>query len=140
MPKPLHVWRALLIAAVALAFLAATVHAETAPGTFARLSPGDQKIARALFEAQTTSTTYGSTPLTLDQIAMKKQRAGWGEIFKAMKAQGLLSEKNLGEVVSRYDRRHPEIARKPDNAKPEKAAKPDKPDKLQIDRPEKPGR
>jgi len=139
MLKPLPVARALAIAAaVALAFVVATAHAETAPGAFARLSPGDQKIVRALFEAQTTSRTYGSTPLTLDQIAMKKQRTGWGEIFKAMKAQGLLSEKSLGEVVSRYERQHAQVARKADNAKAEKTAKPDKPEKPSMDRPERP--
>jgi len=68
-------------------------------GAYASLSPGNQKIARALFEAQTTK------PLTLDQIAAKKQSGqGWGKVFQDMKAQGLVQEKNLGQVVSRYHR------------------------------------
>ena len=66
-------------------------------GAYASLSPGNQKIARALFEAQTTR------PLTLDQIAAKKQSGqGWGKVFQDMKAQGLVQEKNLGQVVSRH--------------------------------------
>ena len=83
-------------------------------GAFDRLSPGNQQIARALFAAQTSGTpstgsaqqpaTAGqSTPLTLDQIAaMKQSGKGWGEIFKSMKSQGLVQQKNLGQVVSAY--------------------------------------
>lgn len=71
----------------------------TPSGAYASLSPGNQKIARALFEAQTTK------PLTLDEIAAKKQSGqGWGKVFQDMKAQGLVQEKNLGQVVSRYHR------------------------------------
>lgn len=118
---------------------------------FDKLSPGDQKIARALFEAQSTTQTQttsgGATPLTLDQIAAKKSHAGWGEIFKQMKTQGLVTDKNLGQAVSNFERHHPELAAKPDNAKPEKLEKIDKPEKSdkpeKIEkpaRPEKPGR
>ena len=75
------------------------------------LSPGNQKIARALFEAQTTGTTTTSTApktLTLDEIAaMKQSGRGWGNVFKDMKAQGLVQDKNLGQVVSRYSQRRP---------------------------------
>ncbi len=76
-------------------------------GAYASLSPGNQNIARALFEAQQTSSggTTINKPLTLDQIAAKKQSGqGWGKVFKDMKAQGLVQEKNLGQVVSRYHR------------------------------------
>ncbi len=74
-------------------------------GAFDKLPPGEQKIAGALFDAQkTTSTAGAATPLTLDQIAaMKQQHQGWGEVFKQMKAQGLVTDKNLGQVVSRYE-------------------------------------
>lgn len=74
-------------------------------GAYASLSPGNQKIARALFEAQTTKL------LTLDEIAAKKQSGqGWGKVFKDMKARGLVQEKNLGQVVSRYHRaRHGQV-------------------------------
>lgn len=81
-----------------------------APGTtasaFESLSPGGQKIARSLFEAQKTTTT-APKPLTLDEIAAKKQAGtGWGRVFKDLKAQGLVQEKNLGQVVSRYQHQH----------------------------------
>ena len=68
-------------------------------GAFASLSPGNQKIARALYEAQTTPAT--SSKLTLDQIArMKQEGQGWGNVFRAMKAQGRVDARNLGAVVS----------------------------------------
>ncbi len=85
-------------------------------GAFDRLSPGNQLIARALFQAQKTRAPSGSTtkqpvataqstPLTVDQIAaMKQSGQGWGAIFKQMKSQGLIEEKNLGRVVSRFVR------------------------------------
>ena len=39
--------------------------------------------------------------MTLDQIAgMKQGGQGWGQVFKQMKAQGLVDAKNLGQVVS----------------------------------------
>jgi len=99
-----------------------------APGSFSTLSSGNQKIAQALYDAQTASapavsastttkttstgststggtstatTTSAPTRLTLDQIAgMKQGGEGWGQVFKEMKAQGLVSAKNLGQVVS----------------------------------------
>lgn len=90
---------------------------DSTAGAFAKLSPGEQKIARALFEAQTApATSPGTTPsgptmsaptrLTLDQIAARKlQGQGWGEIFHQMKEKGLVTEKNLGQVVSRAEKR-----------------------------------
>src|SRR5882762_1882239 len=75
----------------------------TTTGAFDKRSTGNQKVASALYQAQNGST---STPLTLDQIAAKKQSGqGWGEVFKGMQAQGLVQEKNLGQVVSKYN--HP---------------------------------
>ncbi len=39
-------------------------------------------------------------PLTLDDIAAIKQTSqGWGVIFKEVKTQSLVQEKNLGQVV-----------------------------------------
>jgi hypothetical protein len=131
-----------LVAVVVLG-VAVTSWAQTKPATgFASLSPGEQKIARALFEAQSTGGT--ATPLTLDQIAAGKTpgKDGWGRVFKSMKEQGLLGNaKNLGEVVSSYEKRHPEVAKggKADNAKPEKSAKVEKPERVEKpDKPEKP--
>jgi hypothetical protein len=91
-----------------LCWAPANTWAQAPDGAFATLSPGGQKIARSLFEAQIKSTAPGApTPLTLDQIAAKKQgHEGWGEVFKDMKTQGLVTEKNLGRVVSGFERQH----------------------------------
>jgi len=137
-----HTFRVVLAMVVALGVAASAWAQTTGTGAFDKLSPGDQKIARALFEAQ--STSGGTTPLTLDQIAAKKKHTGWGEIFKQMKAQGLVTDKNLGQAVSNFEHHHPEVAGKPDVSKPDKVEKPDKPEKPEkIEkpaRPEKPGR
>jgi hypothetical protein len=86
----------------------------TVDGAYAKLSPGNAKIARALFEAQVTNpmpmtktagaaTATAPKVLTIDQIAAMKQNGqSWGKVFQTMKAQGLLTDKNLGQVVSRY--------------------------------------
>jgi len=131
----LHASRVVLAVVIALGVTMSAWAQTAGNGAFDKLSPGDQKIARALFEAQSTTqnTSGGASPLTLDQIAAKKKHEGWGEIFKQMKAQGLVKDKNLGQVVSSFERHHPELAAKPDNSKPEKLEKPDK-----LDKPEKP--
>ena len=78
------------------------------PSAFDELSPGGQKIAKALFEAQTTSPgTTASKPLTLEEIAKRKQDGqGWGQVFRDMKSQGLVTQKNLGQTVSAYELAH----------------------------------
>ncbi len=110
------VWVALLLAGPAWSQTLSTggspgagsaVTASSAAGGFAALSPGDQKIARALFEAQTpppATTAAGPTPMNLDQIAALKASGGWGQAFKEMRSDGLVQEKNLGAVVSGYER------------------------------------
>jgi hypothetical protein len=144
MKDALPTFRLVLAVVVALGVAVNAWAQTTGTGAFEKLSPGDQKIARALFEAQNTtqSKSGGATPLTLEQIAAKKKgHAGWGEVFKQMKAQGLVTDKNLGEAVSSFEHHHPELAAKPDNSKPEKLEKPDKPEKIEKPaRPEKPGR
>jgi hypothetical protein len=70
-------------------------------GNFDSLSPGNQKIANALFSAQKTTGT--TTPLTKNQIAGLRSTEGWGRVFKTMKADGLVTAKNLGQVVSSYN-------------------------------------
>src|SRR5258705_1213438 len=98
----------ILVTAVGIALLLATpVWAQstttttaTTTGSFDSLSPGNQKIANALFSAQKTTGT--TTPLTKNQIADLKGTEGWGRVFKTMKADGLVSAKNLGQVVSGY--------------------------------------
>ena len=139
MKKALHAFGVVLAVAVAHGIAVSAWAQTTGTGAFEKLSPGDQKIARALFEAQ--KTNGGTAPLTLDQIAARKQHTGWGDVFKQMKAQGLVTDKNLGEVVSNFEHHHPELAAKPDNSKPDKLEKPDKPEKIEKPaRPEKPGR
>jgi len=107
---------ALVVAVLALGVAASAALAQSKPrtsststpptaGAFDKLSPGNQTVASALFQAQNTETTPPVTPLTLDQIATKKQSGqGWGQVFKDMKAQGLVQEKNLGQVVGKYNR------------------------------------
>jgi len=72
------------------------------PGAFDRLSPGNQRIANALFEAQTQPApgSDGPIPMTHDQIATAKGSTGWGQVFRQMQGQGLVGAKNLGQVVS----------------------------------------
>jgi hypothetical protein len=77
-------------------------------GAYERLSPGNQKVARALFDAQAavavSGPTTGARKLTLDEIAAQRRGGhAWGEVFHAMKTRGLLHEANLGQVVSRYE-------------------------------------
>jgi hypothetical protein len=96
----------LAFASPARAQTAAAPAAPVPGGAFASLSPGGQKIARALFEAQRPAgTTTTAKPLTLEEIAARKQAGeGWGRVFKDMKAQGLVQDKTLGQVVSRHYR------------------------------------
>jgi hypothetical protein len=92
-----------LALAAGLMLIATAALAESGgPGTFSDLSPGNQKIARALFEAQ-HPTVNGPQPLSMNQIAALKSHEGWGRVFKEMKAEGLVHEKNLGEVISSYE-------------------------------------
>src|SRR5262249_8922482 len=71
-----------------------------------KLSLGNQKVAAALYQAQNpavASTAHGAAPaarpLTLEEIAAKRRNGQvWGQIFREMKAQGLVHEKSLGQV------------------------------------------
>jgi hypothetical protein len=137
--KHTRMFRIVVLGAVlALTLAQASAWAETN-----QLSAKDQKIAQALFEAQGKSTG-GTPPLTLDQIVAMKSHTGWGQVFKDMKSKGLLTQKNLGQAVSDFERHHPETAKVQRTDKPDKADKPAKPDKPEHmdrpDRPEKPGR
>ena len=124
------------VAAILLLFGAATADAQVAPppqatGAYQKLSPGNQKVARALFEAQTvamtttttsagkpsvpspastpsSSSASGHKPLTLDQISsMKQNGTGWEYVFRQMRAQGLLTEHNIGQVMARHSQSRP---------------------------------
>jgi len=104
----------------------------TTTGAFAQLSPGGQKIAQALYDAESPKT------MTLDDIAKLKQNGkGWGEVFKTMKKDKLLRQKNLGQVVKDFEHRDPE-AGKLAKAELEKAEKSEKLGR--VERMERPGR
>lgn len=85
----------------------------TAPGTpgargaFDKLSLGNQKVAAALYYAQSPRGANGVIPasrrLTLEELASKRGRGQtWNAIFRELKGQGLVQEKTLGQVVARY--------------------------------------
>jgi len=99
------IWMASTVAAITLAAGAAAAQAPPPPapgGAFESLSPGNQKIALAIFDSEQRVGPSASTkPLSLDQIAQMKQSGkGWGEIFNGMKSQGLVQDRNLGQAVS----------------------------------------
>src|SRR5574337_725168 len=108
-------FKALGIGLVAIGVAVGPAWAQTSPtssstqGAFDKLSLGNQKIAQALCNAQPggcPSTPSSATQKTLsrDEIAAMKQHKGFGEIFKQMKEQGLVQEKNLGQVISHANR------------------------------------
>jgi hypothetical protein len=75
-----------------------------ASNAYEALSPGNKRIAVALFEAQ-KSPAQNVTPLTLDQIAQERRSGkSWGDVFHAMKSQGLIDAETLAQVLGRYDR------------------------------------
>jgi hypothetical protein len=107
------IWMPSIVAVVTLA--AGIAAAQTPPppapgGAFESLSPGNQKIATAIFDAQQPAGSPGSAkPLSLDEIAAMKQGGtteggkGWGVVWKDLRSQGLV-QGNLGQVVSRTSR------------------------------------
>lgn len=121
--------RILIAVFVATALAAATAAAQTQAPTkatapaptqngaaFDQLSPGGKKHAQALFDAQTTKK------FSRDEIvAMHLNGKGWGEIFKELKAQGLVKEKNLGQLMRKHERqaRHPKVERTEHSGRPE---------------------
>jgi len=77
-------------------------------GAFDKLSLGNQKVAAALYYAQSADgaanrASPSRRPFTLEAIAAKRQSGQtWGQIFRELKAQGLVHDKSLGHVVARY--------------------------------------
>jgi len=75
-----------------------------APNAYGQLSPRNQTIALALYNAQRKSAA--AKPLTLDQIAAMKQRGlRWNQVFDTMKVRGLLHEDSLARLVSNASQR-----------------------------------
>ena len=106
----------LVLTLLALAVAVGAAGAQTAT-QYDKLSPGNQKIVDALYNAQpkSTTTSTGSTSTTTptylskDEIAaMHQDGKGWGVIFKDMKTNGQLPPdvRNLGQLVS--GRYHPQ--------------------------------
>ena len=100
------IWMPSIVVAITLAAGIAAAQSPPPPapgGAFESLSPGNQKIARAIFDSERRAgPTAATTPLSLDEIAAMKQGGkGWGEVFKEMKSQGLVQDRNLGQAVSR---------------------------------------
>ncbi len=74
-------------------------------------SPGNLKIATALFDAQSGETadppSDGDTASAWsmeDILQAKEDGQGWGQIFKQMKEDGAIDARNLGQLVSRHSR------------------------------------
>jgi hypothetical protein len=86
---------------------------EPAPSTFTSLSPGEQRIARALYDAQQPAADAGTgraepSARSLDDIAkMDRTYNGWNQVFKQLKSEGLIAEQTLGHVVARWTRLRP---------------------------------
>jgi hypothetical protein len=77
-------------------------------GAYERLSAGNQRIARALFEAQDVAampTPSGAMKaLSLDEIAAQKRTGTtWGQVFSAMKSRGLVRGRDLSQLVNRNE-------------------------------------
>jgi len=100
----------LVLTLLVLAVAVGAAGAQTAT-QYDNLSPGNQKIVDALYNAQPkpTTTSTGSTSTTTptylskdDIAAMHQDGKGWGVIFKDMKANGQLPPdvRNLGQLVS----------------------------------------
>ncbi|MBI3030600.1 MAG: hypothetical protein HYY64_13915 [Candidatus Rokubacteria bacterium] len=97
----------LVLTLLVLAVAIGVAGAQTAT-QYDKLSPGNQKIVDALYDAQPTPSaapSSGSTANSLskdDIAAMHQEGKGWGVIFKDMKANGQLPPdvRNLGQLVS----------------------------------------
>ena len=104
------IWASVVVALMVLEIClsAITATGQTAPAaTFDQLSPGNQKVARAIFEAQISSPPSTSRRLTLDEIAAQKQSGrGWGPIFRRMQSEGRVQSKTLGQAIATFNDRH----------------------------------
>ncbi len=72
----------------------------------------DSQIARALCEGQVSDGSGAGAPRSLDEIAAMAQKSpsGWSHVFKQLKAEGLLEEQTLGQVVARWNNRSGRLA------------------------------
>ncbi len=90
----------------------AAASTEPLDDAFRTLAPGEQRIARVLYDAQMAGGDSGASwpqpgarLRSLDEIAeMHRSGAGWSQVFKQLKADGLIAEQTLGHVVARRTR------------------------------------
>jgi hypothetical protein len=82
----------------------------TPASSFEQLSPGSRMIAKSLAWAQGASE-FGAEPASrgtrwsLETIsAARIEGRSWGEVFRQMKADGLITARTLGDVVNSYYR------------------------------------
>lgn len=95
---------------------AATVFAQSGDGALAKLSPANQRIAQALFEAQVTRPPAGAQRLTAEQIAARRLEGyGWGDVFQLMWVDGVFDAQTqtLSQVMRAYNERHRGAGRGP---------------------------
>ncbi|MCZ6848780.1 MAG: hypothetical protein O7F75_08040 [Alphaproteobacteria bacterium] len=74
-------------------------------GAFAALSPGGQKIVNSIYDSQFDSANHLAmgTLLTTNDIAAMKADTGWGNVYKQLYDQGLVTHRNLGQAISSYN-------------------------------------
>jgi hypothetical protein len=83
---------------------------------FDKLPPADQKIAQALFDAQTPRR--GRAMFSLDQIATMKQGGReWPEVLQRMRERGLLVQTEVDQVLRWYDAEQRELQQQRDMEK-----------------------
>ncbi len=95
--------RLLLLSTLAFTLaMGAPAFAQEEAGAFAALSTGGQKIVDSIFDSQTGSPNemMSGTLLTTDQIAFMKGDTGWGNVYKQLYEQGLVTHRNLGQAIS----------------------------------------
>ncbi|MEE8213570.1 MAG: hypothetical protein V3R79_03200 [Alphaproteobacteria bacterium] len=70
------------------------------PGAFDALSPGGQKIVNSIFDSHLET---GTVTLTKNDIAAMKADTGWGNAYRQLYEQGLVTHRNLGQAISSYN-------------------------------------
>ena len=120
---------ALMLLVGASSATAHPAHPVTPAGAYETMSPANQNIARALYDAQTLTALSGGGArkrLTLEQImAMKRNGTGWTPVVTEMQRRGLLQkDRTLAEIVSRYNRMSRPVAMSAHRAVPKLNSEP----------------
>ncbi len=89
--------RLLLTVGFALALAMGTpAFAQEPPPSYVALSTGNQKIVDAIYD----SHLEAGGSMTTDDIAALKAETGWGNVYKQLYADGLVTHRNLGQAIS----------------------------------------